>query len=135
MEFGLSSIGQIALTVIQIDRAIAFYRDQLGMKFLFQAGNMGFFDCGGIRLMLTAGEKPGDSHSSIVYFKTADLPQAHRELMARGVTFEREPHLVAHMPDHDLWMAFIRDPERNLLGLMSEVPHGQAIAATAGPTA
>ena len=126
MEFGLSAIGQIAITVSQVDPAIAFYRDKLGMKLLFEAANMGFFDCGGIRLMLTAAENPGESHSSILYFKVADIQQAQRDLSARGVTFEREPALVARMPDHDLWMTFFRDLDRNLLALMSEVPHSGA---------
>ena len=126
MEFGLASIGQIAITVSEVDRAIAFYRDKLGMKFLFQVPNMGFFDCGGIRLMLTAAEKPGETYSSILYFKVADIQQAQQTLSARGVSFEREPALVARMPDHDLWMSFLRDPDRNLLGLMAELPHSTA---------
>ncbi len=126
MEFGLASIGQIAITVSEIDQAIAFYRDKLGMKFLFQVPNMGFFDCGGIRLMLTAAEKPGETYSSILYFRVADIQEAQRTLSARGVSFEREPALVARMPDHDLWMTFLRDPDRNLLGLMAELPHSAA---------
>ena len=126
MEFGLSAIGQIAITVSQLDQAIAFYRDQLGIKLLFQVPNMGFFDCGGIRLMLTAAETPGECHSSILYFKVADIHQAQHALAARGVAFEREPALIARMPDHDLWMTFFRDLDRNLLALMSEVPHTAA---------
>lgn len=123
MEFGLATIGQIAITVSEVEQAIAFYRDKLGMKLLFQVPNMGFFDCAGIRLMLTGGETPGESHSSILYFKVADIQQAQQALTARGVAFEREPALVARMPDHDLWMTFFRDLDRNLLALMSEVPH------------
>ena len=126
MEFGLSTIGQIAITVSQPDQAIAFYRDKLGMKFLFQVQNMGFFDCGGVRLMLTGGETPGENHSSILYFKVGDIQQAQHTLTARGVIFEREPALVARMPDRDLWMAFFRDLDRHLLALMSEVPHSAA---------
>jgi methylmalonyl-CoA/ethylmalonyl-CoA epimerase len=126
MEFGLSTIGQIAITVSQVDHAIAFYRDKLGMKFLFQVPNMGFFDCAGIRLMLTRPETSGENHSSILYFKVADIQQAQHELSARGVTFEREPAMIARMPDHDLWMTFFRDLDRNLLALMSEVPHSGA---------
>ena len=129
MEFGLSTIGQIAITVAQVDEAIAFYRDKLGMKLLFQVPNMGFFDCGGIRLMLTAGETPGENYSSILYFKVTDIQQAQHALTARGVTFEREPALIARMPDDDLWMTFFRDLDRNLLALMSEVPRGGAPAA------
>ena len=126
MEFGLSTIGQIAITVSQPAESIAFYRDKLGMKLLFEAGKMGFFNCGGVRLMLTGPETPGDNHSSILYFKVGDIRQAQQELAARGVTFEREPELVARMPDHELWMTFFRDPDRNLLALMSEVPHAGA---------
>jgi methylmalonyl-CoA/ethylmalonyl-CoA epimerase len=122
-SFGLSALGQIAITVSDVDRAIAFYRDTLGMKLLFQVPNLGFFDCGGIRLMLSGAEKPGEHYSSVLYFRVADLQEACRELGARGVTFEREPHMVARLADHDLWMAFFRDPDRNLLGLMSEVKH------------
>jgi methylmalonyl-CoA/ethylmalonyl-CoA epimerase len=126
MEFGLSTIGQIAITVSQPDQAIAFYRDKLGMKLLFQVPNMGFFDCGGIRLMLTAAETPGENHSSILYFKVVDIREAQQTLAARGVTFEGEPALVVRMPDHDLWMTSFRDLDGNLLALMSEVPHSNA---------
>jgi methylmalonyl-CoA/ethylmalonyl-CoA epimerase len=118
----LSAIGQIALTVTQVDRAIAFYRDTLGMKLLFQVPNMGFFDCGGVRLMLTGAAKAGDGQSFVVYFKVPDIQQVFQALTERGVTIDRDPHLLARMPDHDLWMAFFRDPDRNLLALMSEVP-------------
>jgi methylmalonyl-CoA/ethylmalonyl-CoA epimerase len=126
MELGLSTIGQIAVTVSEVDRAIAFYRDKLGMKLLFQVPNMGFFDCGGIRLMLTGVESPAENHNSIRYFKVAGIQQAQQELIARGVTFEGDPALIALLPDHDLWMTFFRDADRNLMALMSEVPHSQA---------
>ena len=119
--FGLSTIGQIAITVTDVDRAVAFYRDTLGMKFLFQVPNLGFFDCGGVRLMLTPPEKPGESFSSILYFKVAEIQSAYQTLKGRGVSFEGEPHLIAKMPDHELWMAFFRDPDKNMLALMSEV--------------
>jgi methylmalonyl-CoA/ethylmalonyl-CoA epimerase len=121
MDFGLSQIGQIALTISDIDTAIAFYRDKLGLKFLFQAGNLGFFDCGGVRLMLSPAETPEPRSNSVLYFKVSDLAQARGELMERGVAFDDEPHLIARMPDHNLWMTFFRDQDRNLLGLMSEV--------------
>jgi catechol 2,3-dioxygenase-like lactoylglutathione lyase family enzyme len=120
--FGLSALGQIGITVTDVNRAIAFYRDALGMKLLFQAGNLGFFDCAGVRLMLSGSEKPGESYSSILYFKVPDIQAASQALAARGVVFEQEAHLVARMPDHDLWMAFLRDPDRNLLAIMSEIP-------------
>jgi methylmalonyl-CoA/ethylmalonyl-CoA epimerase len=121
---GLSSIGQIAITVADVDRAVAFYRDVLGMKLLFQFPGMGFFDCDGVRLMLSTAEKPGEAYSSILYFKVPDIRQAHATLAGRGVAFDREPHLLAAMPQYDLWMAFFRDLDRNLLALMSEVPRG-----------
>ena len=119
--FGLSKIGQIAITVTDVDRAIPFYRDTLGMKFLFQVPNLGFFDCGGVRLMLTPPEKPGESFSSILYFKVAEIQSAYQTLKERGVSFEGEPHMIARMPDHELWMVFFRDPDKNMLALMCEV--------------
>lgn len=120
-NFGLSQIGQIALNVHDLERAIAFYRDTLGMKHLFTVPKMAFFECGGIRLMLGLPEKPEFDHpSSIIYFKVDDIQIAFRILSSRGVSFEGEPHLVAKMPTHDLWMAFFRDSENNLFALMSE---------------
>jgi len=119
--FGLSTIGQIGITVTDVERAIAFYRDTLGMKLLFQVPNMGFFACDGVRLMLSGSEQPGEQYSSIIYFKVPDIQAAATALGQRGVRFEREPHLLARLSDHELWMAFFRDPDRNLLALMSEV--------------
>ena len=122
VAFGLSQIGQIAINVHDTGRAVAFYRDQLGMKLLFTAGQLAFFDAGGIRLMLTPPEKPEFDHpSSIMYFKVDDIKQAHATLSGRGVKFEDTPHLIARMPDHELWMTFFRDSENNLLALMCEV--------------
>ena len=118
---GLGQIGQIALTVSDIARAVTFYRDSLGMQFLFQLPSLAFFDCNGIRLMLSLPEKAVEGSSSVIYFKVADIQQAFQNLASRGVSFEGEPHLIAKMPDHELWMAFFRDPDRNLLALMSEV--------------
>jgi len=119
--FGLAVIGQIGITVTDVDRAVAFYRDTLGMKLLFQVPGMGFFDCAGVRLMLSVSERPAETYSSILYFKVPDIQEAHRTMAGRGVAFEGEPHMIARMPDHDLWMAFFRDPDRNLLALMSAV--------------
>ena len=120
--FGLATIGQIALTVTDVERAIAFYRDVLGMKLLFQVPNMGFFACDGIRLMISGSEKPEEHYGSVIYFKVPDIQQAYASLSQRGAPFEGPPHPIARMPDHELWMAFFRDPDRNLLALMSEVP-------------
>lgn len=120
-NFGLSQIGQIALNVHDLERAVAFYCDKLGMKHLFTVPKMAFFECGGIRLMLGLPEKPEFDHpSSIIYFKVDDIQIAFRALSSRGVSFEGDPHLVAKMPTHDLWMAFFRDSENNLFALMSE---------------
>ena len=121
-RFGLSAIGQIAITITEVDRAIDFYRDTLGIEFLFQVPNMAFFECGGVRLMLSGVEQPGSAYSSVIYFKVPDIHAAFETLTGRGVVFEREPHLLARLAGHDLWMAFFRDPDRNLLALMSEVP-------------
>jgi methylmalonyl-CoA/ethylmalonyl-CoA epimerase len=121
--FGLNQIGQIAVPVRDIEGAIAFYRDVLGMRFLFQAPpGLAFFDCAGVRLMLDApARSQAENHSSIIYYAVPDLRLAHETLSTRGVAFETDPHLVAMMPDHELWMAFFRDPDDNLLALMSEV--------------
>jgi methylmalonyl-CoA/ethylmalonyl-CoA epimerase len=120
----LAQIGQIALTVADVDRAAAFYRDALGVKLLFRAGpNLAFFDCAGVRLMLSAPEgefRPGGS-SSVMYFKVPDIRAAFDALRARGVTFIDQPHLIARMPDHELWMTFFKDPDGNVLALMCEV--------------
>jgi methylmalonyl-CoA/ethylmalonyl-CoA epimerase len=121
-NFGLGQIGQIAVPVSDVDRSVAFYRDTLGMRVLFQAPpGLGFFDCAGVRLMLDAPAKAAGHHSSVIYYKVADLQAAFETLSARGVTFEAKPHLIARLPDHELWMAFFRDPDGNLLALMSEV--------------
>ena len=120
---GISRIGQIAINAHDVERAAAFYQDTLGLNLLFKAGpGLAFFDCGGVRLMLTRPEKPEFDHpGSILYFTVPDIQAAHATMKEKGVRFEDEPHLVARMPDHDLWMVFFRDSEGNLMGLMSEV--------------
>lgn len=118
--FKLDRIGQIAIPVRNLEKAVVFYRDVLGMDFLFQAPpGLAFFDCGGVRLMLDvpAGIQ-SNNRSSTIYYKVDDLPSAVAELKARGVLFDQEPELVAQMPDHELWMAFLRDPDANTLALM-----------------
>ncbi len=120
----LSRIGQIFVNVHDLDRAITFYRDVLGMKFLFQAPpNMAFFDCDGIRLMLGVADRPELDHpASIIYYRVDDIERVYEIFKARGVEFIVKPHLVAPMPTYDLWLADFRDSEGNLLALMSEVP-------------
>jgi predicted enzyme related to lactoylglutathione lyase len=118
----LSEIGQIAITVHDLERAVEFYQHKLGLNHLFSVPKLAFFDCGGIRLMLNVPEKPEFDHlSSVIYFKVADIQTAYESLSTRSVPFEDTPHLVAQMENYDLWMAFFRDSENNLLSLMSEV--------------
>lgn len=117
----LIAIGQIAITVRELARATAFYRDVLGLTFLFEAGHISFLDCGGVRLMLDLTENIESKYSSIIYFRCADIHATTALLTSRGVEFESEPHMIAKMPDHELWMGFFRDCEGNLLALMSEV--------------
>lgn len=121
----IRNIGQIAINTHDIPRAVAFYRDALGLEYLFEAGPLAFFMCGEVRIMLSVAESSEFDHpSSIVYFRVDDIQAAREELAARGVPFEDEPHLIAELEDHDLWMTFFRDPDRNYLGLMAEVPKG-----------
>ena len=124
-NFGLSKIGQIAVNAHDLDRAVDFYRDLLGMKHLFSVpSKMAFFDCDGLRLMLSLPEKPEFDHpSSILYFKVDNIQQAAQTLTDRGVQFEEQPLFVANMGAYDLWMAFFLDSENNHLALMSEVAH------------
>ena len=120
----LSRIAQIAINAHDVDRATAFYRDVLGLPHLFRAGQLSFFDCGGVRLMLDKPEKPEFDHpSSILYFHVSDIQAASQRLKSCGATFEDEPHFIARMPNHDLWMTFFRDTEGNMLALMTEVAH------------
>lgn len=121
--FGLSTIGQIAVTVGDVTRAVAFYRDVLAVPLLFEAPGMAFFQAGEVRLMLGLPEGTnGARFSSIVYFRVEDIHGACRELEARGVAFTHEPRLVHRGTTADLWLAFFHDPDGNTLALMSEVP-------------
>ena len=120
---GISRLGQIQVRANDVERAATFYQDVLGLKLLFKAPpGLAFFDCGGVRLMIDHPEKPEFDHpSSILYFAVPDIQAAHAQMKQSGVRFEDEPHLIAAMPDHDLWMTFFRDSEDNLMALMSEV--------------
>lgn len=123
LSFGLSRIGQIAIRVHDLERAVACYRDQLGMQHLFTIPGSAFFQCGSIRLMLSMPEKGEFDHpSSIIYFTVDDINAAYEQMQERGLHFEDQPHLIANMDTYDLWMVFFRDSEQNYLGLMSEVP-------------
>jgi methylmalonyl-CoA/ethylmalonyl-CoA epimerase len=124
--FGLGPIGQIAVPVQDLDAAVAFYRDTLGLPFLFRAPpGLAFFDCAGVRLLLSIPETNEIArHSSVIYFKVDDIQAAYQALCERGAPFDDEPHMIAQMETYDLWMAFLRDPAGNLLGIMSEAARG-----------
>ncbi|HLA77918.1 MAG TPA: VOC family protein [Vicinamibacteria bacterium] len=122
--FGLTRIGQVAVRVHDLDRAIAFYRDTLGLRFLFRAPPaLAFFDCDGVRLLIEVPQDPAFDHpASVIYYSVPDIRAAHQALLARGVRFLRDPHLIANLGSVEVWMAFFRDPDENVLALMSEVP-------------
>ena len=119
----IQGIGQIAINVHDTNRAVEFYRDVLGLKLLFTAGQLAFFDCGGVRLMLSPPSSAEYDHpSSILYFKVDDIHAAYARLKSLNVKVESEPQLVAKLPDHDLWLAGFHDTEGNVMEFMSEVP-------------
>lgn len=117
----LKSLGQFALPVSNVDRSEAFYSEALGLPKLFRYGDLAFFDCSGVRLMLERSQSPiRNSEGVCHYFSVDDIEDVVRQLESRGVTFEGDPHLIARMPDHELWMTFFRDPDRHMLALMEE---------------
>ena len=118
----LSEIRQLAITVSDVATALNFYRDILGLDFLFSPGpNLAFLAAGTIRIMLTTPQGAGAvGRNSIIYFKATDIAATHASLIERGAKNERAPQLTAKMPDHELWTAFVRDPDNNLVGLMEE---------------
>jgi len=124
----MNQIGQIALAVSDTDRSEAFYEQTLGLRKLYRYGDLAFFDCAGVRLMIS----PPETGQAVVvaqgaiYFRVPDLLVAVKALIDKGVAIESAPHLISPMPDHDLWMAFIRDPDGHLIGLMMEAPKGYA---------
>ena len=126
MEPRLSDIRQIAITVGDVDTALAFYRDALGLSFLFQpAPTLAFLQAGDVRLMLTTPQGAGAvGANSILYFSVDDIVATQAALVARGATEERPPQLAARMPNHELWTGFLRDPDGNLVGLMEEKRSG-----------
>ena len=121
-ELKLSEIRQIAITVSDVSTALPFYRDVLGLKFLFSPGpNLAFLDAGGVRIMLSTPQGAGTpGHNSILYFKVSDIAATHVAIVARGAKNERDPQLAAKMPDHELWIGFVRDQDGNIVGLMEE---------------
>jgi catechol 2,3-dioxygenase-like lactoylglutathione lyase family enzyme len=125
MLLNLTHIGQIALPVSDVDRSEAFYKDVLGLPKLFRFGNLTFFDCAGVRLLL---EKSREAFrpQGCIYFRCADIALTVAELSRRGIAFKHQPHLIAKMDDHDLWMAFFTDPDGHMLAVMHEAPKGYA---------
>ncbi|TPH13591.1 VOC family protein [Litorilituus lipolyticus] len=119
----IDKIGQIAVAVTDVPRAIRFYCDILSLEFLFEASpNLAFVRCGDIRLMLTTLQgEVCDHHTSVIYYQVKDIEATTVMLKSRGIVFEREPQLAAKMPDHDLWLGFLRDPDNNLIGIMAEI--------------
>jgi methylmalonyl-CoA/ethylmalonyl-CoA epimerase len=123
--FGLDRIGQICVTVHDLARAVAFYRDRLGMRFLFQVPSMAFFQCGEVTVMLGIPETAEFDHkASILYYAVNDIAGAHRSLAERGVPVIREPAVTHRAADHELWMGFYEDSEGNTLALMARKPLG-----------
>ena len=122
-DFRIEAIGQIHIGVSDIGRAIAFYRDVLGMPLMFGVPEqqMAFFDCGGVRLYLSADQSDEFPSNPLIYYRVADMNEAYESIRAHGVEFEREPHVVHRTEDYELWMTGFRDPEGNFIHLMSEV--------------
>lgn len=115
-------LGQVAFTVSDVPRALNFYRDIIGLDFLFSpSGELAFLKAGEVRLMLSTPQGAGAvGANSILYFQVPDVDEAHARMVGLGATDERAPQLAATMPDHELWIGFLRDPDGNLIGLMEE---------------
>jgi len=127
MTINLNHIGQIALPVTDVERSETFYEKALGLRKLFRFGDLSFFDCAGVRLMIEKIDEPAQfKPQGCIYFRCADIALAVTELSDRGVSFTSGPHLIAEMDDHDLWMAFFTDPDGHMLALMQEAPKGYA---------
>ena len=124
----LSEIAQVTNVVHDIDRAVKFHRDVLGLPLLFQAPpSLAFFQCGSVRLMLSPPENPEQDHpGSFLYFRVQDIESVHRTLAGKGVKFVDAPHRVHEAADYDLWMAFFHDPDNNPMALMEEKPKRKA---------
>lgn len=120
----IHGIGQIAIAVSDIKQAVKFYKDKLGLSLLFEVpSGMAFFECGGIRLMIT--EQNGDvkdHNTSVIYYRVTDIKSVAISMIERGIAFTREPQMAVKMSDHELWIGFLRDPDGNLIGIMEEVP-------------
>ena len=121
---GPTGVGQLAIPVTDLERAVTFYRDVLGLRLLFRAPpGLAFLQCGGVRLMLSR-RQPGESEAGVgvIYYRVPDLDAAYGALRERGARFVDQPHRIARLEDHELWMVFLRDPDEHLLALMAERP-------------
>ncbi|WP_318616619.1 VOC family protein [Sporosarcina sp. YIM B06819] len=122
MTTNLKSIGQIGVPVKDINRAISFYKDLLGLPLLFNTDTMAFFDCNGVRLLLSLPEKEQFANaSSVLYFSVDNINESYKRLIEKGVSFDDEPHIVAKIVSTETWMVFFNDTEGNTHALMSEV--------------
>jgi methylmalonyl-CoA/ethylmalonyl-CoA epimerase len=127
MLLNLNQIGQIALPVLDVDRAETFYENMIGLRKLYRFGDLSFFDCAGVRLLLDKAKDPANfKPQGCIYFRCADIALTLTTLEKRGVTFTHRPHRIAKMDDHDLWMAFFQDPDGHTLAVMQEAPKGYA---------
>lgn len=119
----LDTIGQIHISVNDLDRIVEFYRDVLGVTFLFEVPgqSMAFFDCGGIRLYFGIPESEEFRSNPVIYYKVPSISDTYMDLRNRGVEFRSEPHVVHSTEAFDLWLADFRDPEGNVIVLMSEL--------------
>lgn len=119
-----TGIGQLAVPVSDLDRSIGFYRDILGLRFLFRAPpGLAFLQCGEVRLMLSQrGPEAPEASAGVIYYRVEDIDAAYAALRERGARFVDQPHPIARLADHELWMVFLRDPDGHLLALMAERP-------------
>ena len=122
VEHRITGLGQLAITVSDVGRALSFYRDTLGLQFLFAPShNLAFLACGTTRIMLSTPQGHGQAgKNSVPYFKVSGLEDFFAGAVNRGAMVERQPQLTARMPDHELWIGFLKDPDGNLVGLMEE---------------
>ena len=119
---GITGVGQIQVNAKDLEASRAFYRDVLGLPLILEIPGAVFFDAGNLRLMVAKAERPEFDHpASIIYYRVPDLDAAFQAVRAAGAAVAHEPQLIARMPDHELWMAFVRDPAENYIGLMAEV--------------
>ncbi|MFZ3354803.1 MAG: VOC family protein [Xanthobacteraceae bacterium] len=131
MLLNISQIGQIALPVSDVDRSESFYGGVLGLRKLYRFGNLTFFDCAGVRLLLEKANDMDGAKRGCIYFRCTDIALAVAELKQRGLSFDSTPHLIAKMDDHDLWMVFFSDPDGHTLALMQEAPKGYSPSSQA----